>query len=186
MHLVQPAREHLASYRDALERGFSPNNVDPERVRREHLTLIAEEPDALLARMTDPDANGPEVRMADGSTMPRLPGLTRWGWDEDGFCGSINLRWPKAGETLPAHVPGHIGFAVPEWKRRRGYASAMLAATLDEARERGLDAVELVAQPDNPGSCRTIERLGGVAVGRFDSGDLHHACQAAVLYRIAL
>ena len=34
MKLITPALEHLPSYIDALERGFAPGTVNPERVRR--------------------------------------------------------------------------------------------------------------------------------------------------------
>ena len=186
MKLVVPATEHLSSYREALERGFSPNNVEQERVRLEQLALLESDPEALLARMTDPEAKGPPIRMPDGSTSPRLPGVTRWMWDEDQFCGSINLRWQEGTDALPPHVPGHIGFVVPEWRRQRGYASAMLRSILEEAWRRGLGSVLLTAEPGNAASRGTIEKLGGEEIGRFDSGDAHHACHAAVLYRIAL
>ena len=186
MKLVVPAAEHLPSYREALERGFAPGNTDPDASRRAELEAIETDPAGFLALMTDPKGVGAQIRHSDGSTSPRLPGVTRWMWDEDQFCGSINLRWQEGTDELPPHVPGHIGFAVPEWRRQRGYASAMLRGILEEARERGLAFVLLAAEPGNAASRRTIEKLGGEDIGRFDSGDAHHACQMAVLYRIGL
>lgn len=190
MKLVRPTLAHLPAYRDALERGFSPHNIDPERVRLEQLAQIDEDPEALIALTDDPEAKGPPLRNADGIVRPRLPSVIRWMWQEgasDGeFVGAINLRWQDGTSDLPPHVPGHIGYAVCEWHRGKGHATAALLAILDEARALGLAYVDLTAEDTNRPSWRVIERAGGQRIGRFDAGDLHHPCAQSLLYRIAL
>ena len=69
-------------------------------------------------------------------------------------------------EALPPHCPGHIGYAVVPWKRRRGYATAALRAIMPEASAEGLAWVEITTDPDNVASRRVIEANGGVLVER--------------------
>jgi len=51
--LVWPSREHLESYVDALERGWSPDNIRGRITAEEELKRIAEDADAFLASMID-------------------------------------------------------------------------------------------------------------------------------------
>ena len=181
--LVRPAREHLPQYCAALERGWSPNNLRPEAAGEE-LTAIAEDPDGFLALMDDPKALGGDVTLPDGRKAKRIPGLRRFIWD-NGFCGIISLRWQDGTSELPPHVPGHIGFAVVPWKRRRGYASRALGEILGEARARGLAFVDLTADIDNIASRKTIEKCGGDLVKTVLPQPGQRPCGPA-LYRIAL
>ncbi len=57
---------------------------------------------------------------------------------------------------------GHIGYAVRPSARGRGFGTALLAATLAEAREMGIDEVVVTCDADNIPSRRVIERCGGV------------------------
>src|SRR5688572_23242714 len=166
VRLVKPSRRYLPSYRAALERGWSPDNVRLEAATREQLAAIAADPDAFLARLDDREARGGPVKLPDGSVAPRLPGFIRWIWDGE-FCGSIGFRWQKGTSALPPHVLGHIGFAVVPWKRGRGLAAQALAAMLPLAKAEGLDRIEITTDPDNVASQRTILRCGGVLDGRF-------------------
>ncbi|MGZ5037847.1 MAG: GNAT family N-acetyltransferase [Usitatibacter sp.] len=166
MELVRPALAHLESYRVALERGFSPDNIRREIATREELAAIAKDPRAFLDRMDDREAKGPPISLPDGSTVPRLPGLRRWMWDGE-FCGSINFRWQPGTSALPAHVLGHIGYAVVPWKRRLGYATRALALMLDIARAEGLAYVEITSDEDNVASQKVIAANGGALVERF-------------------
>jgi predicted acetyltransferase len=166
MQLVWPSREYLASYVDALERGWSPDNVRGLAATREELDAIAADPDAFLASLVDRQATAGPIRLLDGSIVPRLPGYRRWMWDGD-FCGSTSLRWQKGSEALPPHCLGHIGYSVVPWKQRRGYATRALGLVLDDAKAEGLRYVEIVTGPDNLASQRVIELNGGVFVEEF-------------------
>ena len=166
MKLVRPAIEHLASYRAALERGWSPDNIRGDAATREHLAEIIRDPQAFVDRMIDREAKGPPIELLDGTIVRRIPGYTLWMWDGE-FCGSINFRWQPGTPELPAHVLGHIGYAVVPWKRRLGYGTKALASMLIEARREGLGHVEITADEYNAASHKIILNNGGVLAGRF-------------------
>ena len=166
IEIVKPALEHLPSYKAALERGWSPDNVRLLEATREQLEAIERNPVEFLADLDDPEAKGPPVTLPDGTKVARLPGFRRWIWDGEA-AGSIGFRWQKGTSTLPSHVLGHIGYAVVPWKRNRGYATEALRLMLDEARAVGLPYVEITAKPGNPASHKVILTNSGKLVERF-------------------
>jgi len=172
MELVVPALPYLASYTDALKRGWSPDNTRLEAAPREELAKIAADPAAFVASLDDREAKAGPITLADGSQVPRLPGFRRWMWD-GAFCGSIGFRWQRGTTALPPYTLGHIGYAVVPWKRRLGYASRALGLMLDEARREGLAYVELTTDPDNKVSQKVITANGGVFVERFRASIAH-------------
>lgn len=177
IEIVKPALEHLPSYRSALERGWSPDNVRGLVTTREQLAAIAADPAAFVASMDDPEAKGPPIELPDGSFVARLPGIRRWIWDGE-MAGSIGLRWQKGTAALPPHVLGHIGYAVVPWKAGRGYATRALALMLDEARSRGLPYVEITTKPDNLASQRVITANGGRLVERFREAEAYGGAES--------
>lgn len=185
MQLVVPSLDRLDAYAEALQRGWSPDNVRLVEAPREELARIAADPEAFIAWLDDREARGGPIVLPDGSEVPRLPGYRRWMWD-DGFCGSIGFRWQPGTEALPPHCLGHIGYAVPEWKRGRGYATRALELLLPEARKEGLRWVELTADPDNLASQKVITRNGGVLVKRFLKEPAYGDAVESLLFRIAL
>ena len=166
MQLVRPAAEHLVSFCSALQRGWSPDTIRPSAAQ-ETLARVQEDAAAFLQQQDDPEGLGPPVKLPDGTMVPRLPGQVRWLWDDDGFAGSINLRWPNDLGPLPPHVLGHIGYSVVPWKRRRGYATQALAQLLPLARAAGLRSVDLTTDADNTPSQRVITANGGVFIEHF-------------------
>jgi predicted acetyltransferase len=165
MQLVRPQRAYLGSYLAALERGWSPNTTDSAAGFAE-AKLIADDADAFLAGLDDPQARGPRITLPDGTTVDRLPSFRRWMWDGE-FCGSINLRWQHGTTDLPPTCLGHAGYAVVPWKRGRGYATEALRLLLPEAAAVGLPFIDLTADADNIASQRVVERNGGVLVEEF-------------------
>ncbi len=165
MDLVQPTREHLASYVDALRRGWSSDTQRPN-AGIEELARIEADPSAFLAEQTDPEGRGPPVTLPDGSLVPRLPSYHLWMWDGE-FAGSINFRWQTGTTALPPYCLGHIGYGVVPWKRGRGYATRALGLILPLAREQGLPFVELTTDVTNVESQRVILRNGGELFERF-------------------
>lgn len=183
--LVTPAHEHLPAYVAALERGWSPDNTDGGEVTcLSNLAKIELDPTTFLAGMDDPEGRAGDVRLPDGTMVPRLPGIVRWLWDGD-FCGSIGFRWQPGGETLPPHVLGHIGYAVTPWKQGLGHATRALALLLPEVKARGLRWVELTTDPDNIASQRVIENNGGELVERFAKPEAYGGGEG-LRWRIAL
>lgn len=166
VELLRPSLEMLPGYTEALERGWSFDNVRGAQGAREDLDAIGKDPERFVASLHDPEAAGPPIKMPDGSTVPRLPGYRMWMWDGD-FCGSIGFRWQRGTSELPPHVLGHIGYGVVPWKRRRGYATRALALMLGHARAEGLDYVELTTDPANEASRKVMLANGAVLVGVF-------------------
>lgn len=172
VELIKPSLDALPGFADACRRGWSRDNVGLEKTARADLARIAADPAGFVAAMDDPEGRGPPIDLPDGTQAPRLPGYYRWLWD-GAFAGTINLRWQPGTAELPPHVPGHIGYAVPEWKRGRGYASRALALLLPDARAMGMPYVELTTLPDNIPSQKVITSNGGVLVERFEKAAAH-------------
>lgn len=82
MELVRPTREHLAGFADALQRGWSPDNLRPASAQ-ETLERVRADPDGFLRLTEDPQGLGPPFALPDGTLAPRLPGLVRWMWDAE-------------------------------------------------------------------------------------------------------
>lgn len=183
LRLVRPAIEHVPSYLDALARGFSPDNTRPD-AGGEEASRVADDADAFLASLDDRDARGAPIRLPDGSTIARLPGLRLWMWDGD-FCGSVGLRWQPGTPELPPAVLGHAGYAVVEWKRRRGYATEALRQLLPVARSVGLPWIDLTSDLDNVASQRVMLANGAQVVDYFDKPGAYGATPA-VRMRIVL
>ncbi len=176
--------EFLPGYAAALARGWSPDNLRPAETAREQMAAIATNPAEFVAQMDDPGANAGPVTLPDGSIVPRLPGFRRWILTDD-FCGSIGFRWQPGTSDLPAHVLGHIGYAVVPWRRRWGHATQALGLLLEEVRDTGLSFVELTTDPDNRASQAVILANGGRLVERFETPACHGGMEA-LRFRITL
>jgi predicted acetyltransferase len=187
--LVVPSMARLPAYVDALERGWSPDNIRGDVARREILDRIAADAALFVARQTDVEALGGPVTLADGTQVPRLPGRTFWIFDgatvDAGFCGSINLRWQAGTPELPPYTLGHTGYSIVPWRRREGHARAALLAVLDHARSLGLPWIAVTTDPGNIGSRKVIEAAGGVRVKEFRRPAAYGHTEA-VSYRIEL
>ncbi len=184
MQLLRPSVEHLHSYIDALERGWSADSERGAAAAREELERIARDPAAFLAGMDDPEGAGPPVTLPDGSSVARLPSIRRWMWDGQ-FAGSIGLRWRRGSTSLPEYCLGHIGYAVVPWCQRRGYATAALRLMLEEARAVGLPYVELTTDPANIASQGVIAAAGGVLHEHFTKPP-QFGSKPGLRFRIAL
>src|SRR6266566_267085 len=165
MELVWPGMQYLSGYMHALQQGWSPDNLRPQAAGEE-LAQIAEDPVRFLSEQVDREAKGPTVILPDGRAVTRLPGYSRWMWDGE-FCGAIGLRWQSGTTELPSYCLGHIGYSVVPWKRQRGYATRALQLLLPQAKEEGIEYVELITDADNIASQRVIEANGGELVERL-------------------
>jgi predicted acetyltransferase len=166
--LVLPSIDYLPSYIQALTSGWSPNNVRPE-ARFDELELIQQDAAKFLAGLIDLDATGGDIKLPDGSTVPKLPGYRKWLVDPTTktFLGSYGFRWVKGSNELPPYCLGHIGYAIVEAHRGKGLATLGLKLLLQEAPEQGLSYVYIHCLPHNLASKRVIEKSGGEYLGVF-------------------
>ncbi len=171
VELVWPAAEFLPSYAAALRQGWSPDTQRADAAHDE-LARIAQDPAQFVEAQVDRAARGPAIVLPDGSSVPRLPGFTRWLWDGE-FSGAINVRWQPGTTALPPTCLGHIGYSVVPWKRRRGYATRALALLLPELVSLDLPFVELTTDAANVASQRVIESNGGIFVENFSKPESH-------------
>lgn len=95
-----------------------------------------------------------------------VPATTLWWADEEEYLGRLTIRHRLTARLRS--VGGHIGYDVRPSARRRGHATAMLAAALPVARGLGIDRALLTCHEDNIGSRKTIEANGGVLDGEPD------------------
>jgi predicted acetyltransferase len=161
LRLGPPCLDWLVSYAQALETGWSPDNI--RDVSAEQLAALRLDPAAFLDSLVEQRG---VFTLPDGSTRPKLPSIRLWLWD-GAFCGTIGMRWQKGTDALPPHVLGHIGYTIVPWKRGRGYASDALRVMLEKAREAGLRQVEITTDRNNVASQRVIEKNGGRFVEEF-------------------
>src|SRR5215472_1675301 len=70
MDLVRPALPYLASYSEALQRGWSQDNVRGIAATREELERIARDPVEFVESLTDPEGKGRPITLPDGSVVP--------------------------------------------------------------------------------------------------------------------
>lgn len=184
LELRRPSHDMLESYTAALERGWSPDNVMGAVAAQAELERIAKDAAAFVASMENLEGKGGLIKLPDGSEAPRLPGFRRWLWDGE-FAGSFGFRFQPGTGALPAYVLGHIGYAIPDWKAGRGYATRGLALLLDEVRTFGLPYVELTTEIDNIPSQKVILNNGGALVGRHDKTP-HYGGGEGLKFRIVL
>ncbi len=184
LELRRPEVAMVPSYRAALERGWSPDNVNGLAAAKRELRESDADPATFVASLEDLKANGPPVRLPDGTEVKRLPGFRRWLWDGE-FAGSFGFRFQQGTADLPAHVLGHIGYAVPEWKSGRRYATRGLGLLLEQVRDFGLPYVDLTTDTDNIPSQRVILANGGTLLGPYEKTP-HYGGGEGLKFRIPL
>jgi predicted acetyltransferase len=182
MELVVSGADYLESYKVALNRGCSPNNL--RDVSTEELQRAEQEPQLIFDLANNPTGSGPLAELADGSLVRRIPSITRWMWDGE-FSGTIGLRWQPSTPELPAYVLGHIGYSVVPWKQNKEYATKALRALLSDARKLGLPYVELTTDLNGHASQKVIVNNGGILFEEFTK-PASHGGNAGYRWRILL
>lgn len=96
-----------------------------------------------------------------------VPQTTLWWVVADKYLGRVSIRHRLTSDLRERG--GHIGYHVRPSARRRGHASAMLAAALPCARALGIDPALLICDTGNIASRKVIEGNGGILEGTHAS-----------------
>ncbi|NMO50368.1 GNAT family N-acetyltransferase [Actinoplanes sp. TBRC 11911] len=111
------------------------------------------------------------VRLQAFEDTPRpstfVPTTTLWWVDGDEYLGRVTIRHRLAPRGI-GERNGHIGYDVRPSARRKGHATAMLAAARPWAAEVGLFRALITCDVLNEPSRRVIETNGGVFIDRLD------------------
>jgi predicted acetyltransferase len=89
-----------------------------------------------------------------------VPSTTLWWVSGDEYLGRLAIRHRLTPQLRD--YGGHIGYDVRPSARRRGHATAMLAAALPRARALGIDPALVTCDEDNIASRKVIEANGGI------------------------
>lgn len=115
--------------------------------------------DELLAKLED-EHNG--INLPDNF----VPCTVLYGFDnDDNIVGRLSIRH-KLSEFLKVYG-GHIGYAVIEKYRGRGYATEMLRQSLPMCAKLGMQEVLLTVSEDNLPSIQVIKKCGGRFIDSF-------------------
>jgi predicted acetyltransferase len=90
----------------------------------------------------------------------RVPQTMLWWVSGDEYLGQISIRHRLT--VRLREIGGHIGHDIRPSARRRGHATAMLAAALPVARSLGINPALLTCDENNIASRKVIEANGGV------------------------
>lgn len=168
IQLIQPSAQYLDAYLETLARGWSPSSFLKSA---EPLQAEIDEVNANHVRFFKNNLNmtggGEPIVLPDGTSVERLPQITKWMWDGQ-FVGKIQFRWQHKTVALPPTCLGHIGYGVVPWKRGQGYATKALELLLQDIHYCGLPYVELITSADNVISQRVIARCAGKFVEDFE------------------
>lgn len=98
----------------------------------------------------------------EGTPRPEgyVPSTHLWWVEGTVFLGRIHIRHRLT--PFLREAGGHVGYHVVPPHRRRGHATAMLAAALPVAEALGVDCLLLTCDADNGASRRVIENNGGL------------------------
>jgi predicted acetyltransferase len=129
------------------------DGVEEETVRRDQLV-----PPAGFARFVERlrALADPETPVPDGI----VHSTHLWWVEDDEYLGRVSIRhhltpWLR-------DFGGHIGYVVRPSARRKGHATAMLAASLPWARALGIENALVTCDDTNEPSRKVIEACGGV------------------------
>ena len=95
-----------------------------------------------------------------------VPVTELWYVDGPGYIGTVMIRHELTAQLR--RDGGHIGYHVVPGQRRRGHATAMLAAACAWCRDLGLTKVLVTCTADNVPSRRVIEANAGVLASDAD------------------
>ncbi|ANE48663.1 GCN5 family acetyltransferase [Paenibacillus swuensis] len=107
-----------------------------------------------------------------GEHLPEdwVPSSTYWlVTDDQRILGAVNIRHGLTEKLF--NGGGHIGYGIRPTERQQGYATKLLAMSLEITKELGIRKVLVVCDEGNIASERTILNNGGVQDASFTEED---------------
>jgi predicted acetyltransferase len=161
--LSTPTTAVRTSFLDAMDEFVAEGRAGPD----DHSMLGIELGWLRNHDRADPQVFETFVRLVRDQAIPTEPGAlepvpstTLWWVEGAEYLGRISIRHRLTPKLHELH--GHIGYDVRPTARRRGHATAMLAAALPVANQVGIESALITCDHDNVASRRVIERNGGV------------------------
>jgi predicted acetyltransferase len=108
----------------------------------------------------------------NGKNLPNgwVPDSTYWLINEDKrILGVVNIRHQLSVYLLSCG--GHIGYGIRPSERRKGFATELLALSLQKAKELSISKALIICDQTNMGSVRTIIKNGGIPDTDFIEDD---------------
>lgn len=98
----------------------------------------------------------------NGVNLPEgwVPDSTYWLTNNRKIIGAVNIRHQLTDYLL--YKGGHIGYGIRPSERQKGYATKLLALTLEKTKELGIRKVLVVCDETNTGSYKAIVKNGGI------------------------
>jgi len=114
--------------------------------------------DALLIKLEDEH---------NGINLPEnfVPCTVLYGFDNDKIVGRLSIRH-RLSEFTKIYG-GHIGYAITEKYRGRGYATEMLKQSVPICANLGIQEILLTVGKDNISSKQVIKKCGGIFIDSF-------------------
>jgi len=148
--LMLPTITHARSYQAAIAEGYAPDPASP---------AIDGSPASMAAHIAWLNTQGGNIRLPDGSVVPRLAHVQLWLTHAYTFIGRLNIRFRL---TPDLEVwGGHVGYAIRPSFQGRGFGTHLLAQAIAPARAGGLTGLLLTCTDGNLGSIKVIEANGG-------------------------
>lgn len=99
-----------------------------------------------------------------------MPDSTYWLVNQNNrVIGAVNIRHRLTEKLL--QTGGHIGYGIRPSERRKGYATKLLALSLEKVMELGITKVLVTCDENNIGSAKTILNNGGIEDSSFAEED---------------
>lgn len=155
--LIDPTERLTESFARAVEEFIAEGRGGPD----DHSLLGAMirdnpgDPREWTAAYLELERRWRKVAPEDFVTMTML-----WWTEGDTYLGRISIRH-HLNEHL-REIGGHIGYDIRPSARRRGHATAMLAAVLPHAAALGIEKALITCDDDNIASRKVIEANNGV------------------------
>lgn len=178
LELVRPSLQLVPSYIEALRAGpFS--HMALGGFGDEPVQSVSADPQGFIERLT---SQAPRTIITPNRQVFQLRDHSiRWAIDRSGsFVGGLSFR-NDVGNPLIDSYCGNVGMSVRYDLRNQGFSTRIWPLILRQFAAQGFTSIVASADIDNLASIRSIERAGGVVIGRnnlFGYGE-------AFVYRIA-